>query len=286
MDRNGLIGRRAGPAGEVGDGAAADVADAADVAAVAAVAPDAGCSSVGCSPLVVAVAGRATAGPDAFGVVEGPGATNGAAGDSRAPDAPRSSDGAMPARWAASGETGVASRAVGALIARSNALSGGGGPNADVGTRDGVAGATGAPNAGVSGVGRRPDVTGGTRTGGSWCGAAAPNESASPYDSTRGAAPGVEKRGGASRSLADTPTIGGASATDRDGAVSRAVAVNAPCLVDVGKSSAQRTLAPTGMSPPQMEHRARRCAPVTFAGSTRKTEWHSGQETFMTRRSR
>jgi hypothetical protein len=54
--------------------------------------------------------------------------------------------------------------------------------------------------------------------------------------------------------------------------------------VEVGKSSAHRTLAPTGISPAQTEQRARRLAPVTFAGSTLNTEWHSGQETFMTRR--
>lgn len=39
--------------------------------------------------------------------------------------------------------------------------------------------------------------------------------------------------------------------------------------IELGKSSAQRTLAPTGINPPQIEQRARRLAPVTFTGSTR-----------------
>lgn len=55
--------------------------------------------------------------------------------------------------------------------------------------------------------------------------------------------------------------------------------------VEFGNSSAQRTLAPTGISPPQIEQRARRLAPVTLAGSTRKMDWHSGQAMFMTRQS-
>lgn len=66
-----------------------------------------------------------------------------------------------------------------------------------------------------------------------------------------------------------------------------AVEVLAPAsalgTIELGKSSAQRTLAPTGISPPQIEQRARRLAPVTLAGSTRYTDWHSGHETFMTR---
>ncbi len=56
--------------------------------------------------------------------------------------------------------------------------------------------------------------------------------------------------------------------------------------ISIGKSSAHRTLAPTGIRPPQIVQRARRLAPVTFEGSTRYTDWHSGHVTFMTRQSR
>ena len=49
----------------------------------------------------------------------------------------------------------------------------------------------------------------------------------------------------------------------------------------VGNSSPQLTAAPTGMSPPQTEQRARMETLVIFAGSSRKTVRHSGQETFI-----
>lgn len=49
----------------------------------------------------------------------------------------------------------------------------------------------------------------------------------------------------------------------------------------VGNSSPQLTAAPTGMSPPQTEHRARMDTLVIFAGSSRKTVRHSGHETFI-----
>ena len=48
-----------------------------------------------------------------------------------------------------------------------------------------------------------------------------------------------------------------------------------------GKSSPQLTLAETGMTPPQTEQRALTAAPTTLAGSTRKTDRHSGHETFI-----
>lgn len=48
-----------------------------------------------------------------------------------------------------------------------------------------------------------------------------------------------------------------------------------------GRSSPQLTAAPTGMSPPQTEQRARMDTLVIFAGSSRNTERHSGQETFI-----
>ena len=49
----------------------------------------------------------------------------------------------------------------------------------------------------------------------------------------------------------------------------------------VGNSSPQLTAAPTGMSPPQTEQRARMDTLVIFAGSSRKTVRHSGHETFI-----
>lgn len=48
-----------------------------------------------------------------------------------------------------------------------------------------------------------------------------------------------------------------------------------------GRSSPQLTAAPTGMSPPQTEQRALIDTLVILAGSSRNTERHSGQETFI-----
>jgi hypothetical protein len=48
-----------------------------------------------------------------------------------------------------------------------------------------------------------------------------------------------------------------------------------------GTSSPQLTAAPTGIKPPHTEHRARMARLVILAGSSRKTERHSGQETFI-----
>lgn len=48
-----------------------------------------------------------------------------------------------------------------------------------------------------------------------------------------------------------------------------------------GSSSPQLTAAPTGISPPQIEQRARIDTLVILAGSRRKTDRHSGQETFI-----
>ena len=52
----------------------------------------------------------------------------------------------------------------------------------------------------------------------------------------------------------------------------------------VAKSSVQLRAVVIGMIPPQTEQRARMPGPGTRAGSTRNTDWHSGHETFMTRR--
>jgi hypothetical protein len=50
---------------------------------------------------------------------------------------------------------------------------------------------------------------------------------------------------------------------------------------EIAGRSPQLTAATTGMRPPQTEQRARIEMLVIFAGSRRKTEWHSGQETFI-----
>lgn len=47
------------------------------------------------------------------------------------------------------------------------------------------------------------------------------------------------------------------------------------------RSSPQFTAAPTGISPPQTEQRARIDTLVILAGSSRKTDRHSGQDTFI-----
>ena len=63
----------------------------------------------------------------------------------------------------------------------------------------------------------------------------------------------------------------------RDAAPIAAVAGEAT----TGSSSPQLTAAPTGIRPPHIEHRARMETLVIFAGSSRKTDRHSGQETFI-----
>ncbi len=58
------------------------------------------------------------------------------------------------------------------------------------------------------------------------------------------------------------------------------------CVTDgaafgAGRSSPQFTDAPTGMRPPHTEQRARIDTLVILAGSSRKTDRHSGQDTFI-----
>lgn len=52
-------------------------------------------------------------------------------------------------------------------------------------------------------------------------------------------------------------------------------------LCETWRSSPQLTTAPTGIRPPHTEQRARIDTLVIFAGSSLKTERHSGQETFI-----
>jgi len=63
------------------------------------------------------------------------------------------------------------------------------------------------------------------------------------------------------------------------GVAPRPACAGAPA--ETWRSSPQLTAAPTGMRPPHTEHRARMATLVIFAGSRRKTERHSGQETFI-----
>lgn len=51
---------------------------------------------------------------------------------------------------------------------------------------------------------------------------------------------------------------------------------------DAVKSVSIRPVEPIGITPPHTEQRARTPDTGTLAGSTRKTDPHSGQETFMT----
>ncbi len=77
----------------------------------------------------------------------------------------------------------------------------------------------------------------------------------------------------------------GGGAVGRGGGCGRGAACTAcvdfePCTVEGANSSSIELPAPTVITPPQTEQRARTPAEGTFAGSTRKTERHSGQETF------
>jgi len=51
--------------------------------------------------------------------------------------------------------------------------------------------------------------------------------------------------------------------------------------IDAVKSFSIRPVEPIGITPPHTEQRARTPDTGTLAGSTRKTDPHSGQETFM-----
>ena len=132
-------------------------------------------------------------------------------------------------------------------------------------------GADGAATGGATGgVGRRPGANGGTRGGVALRGAPV---------------------GGVTREL-DAPITGRSSRTggfspapplDADRAAAGLV-VRLAASCGVAKSSVQLRAVVIEMIPPHTEHRARTPGPGTLAGSTRNTDWHSGHETFMTRR--
>lgn len=135
-------------------------------------------------------------------------------------------------------------------------------PNAGVGGRSVAAGKEGAPNAVLAGGVRRGGAKGGTRAGGGETGVGVRDvvTDGTSFETLTEAAAGVAARG-----------LGAAAARTGVGAEASAS----------GKSSPQLTLAETGMTPPHTEQRALTAAPTTLAGSTRKTDRHSGHETFI-----
>ena len=78
----------------------------------------------------------------------------------------------------------------------------------------------------------------------------------------------------------------GGSGADTDGRWRGGVAAICGDGADAVKSSSMRPRSPMPITPPHTEQRARTPASGIFAGSTRNTELHSGQVTFMRRRSR
>lgn len=127
------------------------------------------------------------------------------------------------------------------------------------------------------GVGRRPGENGGTRVGVTPRGkpAGGVERPAPPNGPVPNAPPESRATATPSATVAEAPDVLTAGRGD-------AVRLAASCAV--AKSSVQLRAAVMGMIPPHTEQRARTPGPGTRAGSTRKTDWHSGHETFMTRR--
>lgn len=223
----------------------------------------------------------------ASGAVRGTGAPIGASDGTRA-----GAGGALPT--ARDGTARFSSGAGG--IARPVAAAGDGAAGEGAATEGGAetprASPAGAPNgtAGgievtAGGVGRRPGANGGTRVGVTLRGAPAGGVArpapadcgGCPSASRIGARAGSGATGGRSTATAAPPAPGRALA--------RAIAaVRLAASCGVAKSSVQLRAAEMGMMPPHTEQRARTSGPGTRAGSTRNTDWHSGHETFMTRR--
>jgi hypothetical protein len=144
-----------------------------------------------------------------------------------------------------------------------------------IGSGRGAAGATGAAGeigGTPCGVGRRPGANGGTRAGVALRGMLVGGV-------MRPVLPNVAADGDRSAACAP-PARAGLGPT----AAGRGEVVRLAASCGVAKSSVQLRAAVMGMMPPQTEHRARIPGPGTRAGSTRNTDWHSGQETFMNRR--
>ena len=154
--------------------------------------------------------------------------------------------------------TGAAGGAAGGTLRVSCRIAGG--------TTDATGGTLGA----AGGVGLRPGANGGTRAG----------------VALRGAPAGGVNREPAGPAEGRTSLAGCDVAPDAPNAdpVRDVAAVRLAASWGVAKSSVQLRALVIGMIPPHTEHRARTPGPGTREGSTRNTEWHSGHETFMTRR--
>jgi hypothetical protein len=103
---------------------------------------------------------------------------------------------------------------------------------------------------------------------------------------TRGADAGVGVRGGAAGGEAARDGAGAGARAGAGGAIVSPPKDGMPCRAGpaptAANSSRASVPAPMVITPPHTEHRARTLVPGTLAGSTRNTERHSGQATFMT----
>jgi hypothetical protein len=155
-----------------------------------------------------------------------------------------------------------------------------------------VPGADGIDGCGDDG-GANGDMRGGT---GGAAGGAAAGAGAADADGAGAGTTGM--RVGVSRDCAPNPAcIGcggvgietggrGGSGAETDGRWRAGVCAVCGEGADAVKSSSIRPRSPMAITPPHTEQRARTPASGIFAGSTRNTELHSGQVTFMRWRSR
>jgi hypothetical protein len=84
---------------------------------------------------------------------------------------------------------------------------------------------------------------------------------------------------GLGETIADGAKVGAGVGAALDVGIGARAAGDTDVVVGANSSSIGAP-APTMMTPPQTEHRARTPPDGTFAGSTRNTELHSGHETF------
>lgn len=165
------------------------------------------------------------------------------------------------------------------------------GTKAGVGGRRVEGGKEGAPNAVLAGGVRRGGENGGIRPAGGLTGVGVLLAGAAGAEPAEGAG----ARGAAGSLVGGCAVVAGfcelADGAPDCGAAGLRPARVAGCssplpLADAGtsasgKSSPQLTLADTGITPPHTEQRALTAAPTTLAGSTRNTDRHSGQDTFI-----
>ncbi|HEV7706354.1 MAG TPA: hypothetical protein VGO46_18805 [Gemmatimonadaceae bacterium] len=261
--------------GAMGAGAAGAAGAAAALAVAGCIAGDAGacaggagrCAGVAADGDAGCVAGAADGDacePGADGI-DGIGADGGANGDMRgAPGG--AADGA--------GATGAAAEAAGAMVAGAGATGAGAGATgariAGVGI-DGAAGIAARSCGGVTADGRDGMLVSADVRG--CCADGAPACDANPACIGCGGV-GIETGGR------------GGSGAATDGRWRAGVCDGCGNGVEAVKSSSMRPRSPIAITPPHTEHRARTPASGILAGSTRKTELHSGQVTFMRWRSR